>query len=306
MMENDLGDVGAVLVDASWLLSRSFHSPAGKGMSVFLDDDEEVMTGDIYGFVSAVMRIRRAFRKANIILCVDQKGGNYSKKDGASDYKEGRVSAKGQFAKLDESLAASCLVDGCFVAGADRREGDEIIVSLARILKQRGTRSVAFATDKDVKQALGDLDFMFSKFREGEPFEELTAKRMWAEKGIRPEAFAMFQAITGDKVDAIKGIPKFPKKEAAELSNAFLNPSADMDENCEALRRVSIKALRAFPKLRMHIEQVKKNYELTDMGRVPEEDIRFTRPVGGEEILAKYQLREFSRFVESKLSKKEE
>lgn len=298
----DCSQIQAVLVDASWVLSRSFFSPAGKDMSVVIDG-QQVMTGDIYGFVTAVTRIRSAFRRATIFLCVDQKGGDYAKKDGVDGYKEGRVSAKGQFSKLDECLAASCLVGGCCVAGADRREGDEVIVSLARILKDKGVASVAFAIDKDIRQALSDLEYMFTKFRKGLPFEPFTAKDLMDKTGVKPSSFALYQAIVGDKCDRVQGIKRFPKKEAARIANVFEHPNQLCDPG--RLSKLPVTAVRALDKVRDVRDQVEKDYGLTFMGGVLPEEITYTVVPGGETVLEKYQLREFHTFVNSKKSRRE-
>ena len=103
-------------------------------------------------------------------------------------------------------------------------EADDVIATLARQAAEDGKDVFIVTNDKDARQLLSDRVKIFSirKARQGDKeailFDE---QSLWDEWGIRPDQVIDFQAMTGDSVDNIPGIPKVGPKMAQALLDKF-------------------------------------------------------------------------------------
>lgn len=291
--------IDVVLVDVSWLVARSYYAPTH--LSVELGG-EVVETNDITGFLKAIKSLRACFQRAAIFLCLDDKEGDYQKKEESADYKEGRKKRKGVFDKLEECVVAACVLDGVFLVGAPKREADEIIVTLAKAIRTEGKKSVIFAKDKDMYQALGDSEYVFSKFEKGKPVKVVDEEELFLKWGVVPKACPMFQALTGDGVDGIKGIYRIRKKIAAEIAMKRRTPEelmfpANKEEFSGAAKKQLVEIVESFSK-------IESNFKLTNMGRMSLDEIEISVKPGGLEIVRKYKVNSFLEFLELSISKR--
>lgn len=96
-------------------------------------------------------------------------------------------------------------------------EADDIIGTLCARMRPVGVRSVIVSRDKDLAQLL----------REGDEFwnivddKRLAYDQVAQHFGARPERMADYQALVGDKVDNIPGVPGVGAKTAAALMAEF-------------------------------------------------------------------------------------
>tara|TARA_R110000823_G_scaffold130015_21_gene258145 strand:+ start:2384 stop:3295 length:912 start_codon:yes stop_codon:yes gene_type:complete len=204
------------------------------------------------------------------------------------DYKSSRILPDEALAfqlaacrKLTELLGIPCY-------GGSRYEADDYLASLARLCREQGRPVTVVTRDKDLGQLIvGEKDNWWD-FAQG---ELLDAAAFTARFGVRPEQFADYQALVGDKIDDIPGVPGVGAKTAAKLLQSF----EDLDALANGLGRIAELELRGAAgiamRLQTHWAQVLLARQLTGLEeRVPEVSAvpRFVRSAKNLEAAAAY------------------
>ncbi|MDZ4685126.1 MAG: DNA polymerase I [Planctomycetaceae bacterium] len=96
-------------------------------------------------------------------------------------------------------------------------EADDVIATLAGQAAGRGDTVRIITSDKDARQLLGPQVQLFN-LRKNTSLGEAELLLDW---GIRPDQVVDFQALVGDAVDNIPGVPLIGPKKAAQLLNQF-------------------------------------------------------------------------------------
>ncbi|MDR2438009.1 MAG: DNA polymerase I [Planctomycetaceae bacterium] len=106
---------------------------------------------------------------------------------------------------------------GVLSFGISGFEADDILATIARMVTEQEGHCVLVTSDKDCRQLINNQVTLFnlrkqSFYRDKELFDD------W---GIKPEQVVDFQALVGDPIDNIPGVPLIGNKIAAELLNKF-------------------------------------------------------------------------------------
>src|SRR6202035_4743311 len=129
---------------------------------------------------------------------------------------------------------------------------DDIIGTLAALMRDEGIRSAFITRDKDLAQLVRSGD-LYWDFGAREQFGYHDIERHF---GVRPERFADYLALTGDDVDNIPGVPGIRHHTGVPLMKAF----ASLDELYGDLARVAQLKVRGAAtlgaRLREHRESV--------------------------------------------------
>jgi DNA polymerase-1 len=96
-------------------------------------------------------------------------------------------------------------------------EADDILATLAKEGPARGLTVYLCTSDKDCRQLLTDR-VRIKNLRKG---EELDADGLMKDWGVRPEQVVDFQALVGDSVDNVPGVPGVGPKTAAKWLQQF-------------------------------------------------------------------------------------
>jgi DNA polymerase-1 len=96
-------------------------------------------------------------------------------------------------------------------------EADDIIGTLCEHMRQKNIGSVIISRDKDLAQLLREGDQFWNTIDgHRHAYDDVAAKF-----GAQPERMADYQALVGDKVDNIEGVPGVGAKTAGALMEAF-------------------------------------------------------------------------------------
>jgi DNA polymerase-1 len=196
-----------VLVDGNALLYRAYHAlPARFSTAAGLP------TNAVYGFATMFRKIFAGRRPRRGAVVFDPPGPTARDRQ-YREYKSGREAMpedlKAQLSTVDRLVAAHNF-PLLRVAG---HEADDVIGTLARRAVEAGMEVVIVSGDKDFAQLVTDGVRMFDPVRDVVYDPELVRKR-W---GVRPEHFADYLALVGDRADNIPGVPGIGAKGAAEL-----------------------------------------------------------------------------------------
>src|SRR5215472_6066563 len=131
--------------------------------------------------------------------------------------------------ELCQHLGAAMFVDGEY-------EADDLIGTLASLMRAQGVRAAFITRDKDLAQLMRDGDLLWDFGARGQ-FGYHDIERHF---GVAPECFADYLALTGDSSDNIPGVPGIGNRTAAILMKAF----GSLDELYADLGRVAALPLR--------------------------------------------------------------
>ncbi|MGI9518219.1 MAG: DNA polymerase I [Pirellulaceae bacterium] len=96
-------------------------------------------------------------------------------------------------------------------------EADDIMATVAREVEERGGRCFVVTSDKDCRQLITDRVKLFN-IRKNQIYDETSLMNDW---GIRPDQVIDFQAMVGDSVDNVPGIPSVGPKTARKFLEEF-------------------------------------------------------------------------------------
>lgn len=198
------------LVDGSGFIFRAYHALPG------LTRADGTPVGAVMGFCNMLAKLLKDLEAQHIAVIFDAARKTF-RQDIYPAYKAHRPEAPEdlvpQFALIREATKAFG-VPGIELEGY---EADDLIAAYACAARVRGENVVIVTGDKDLMQLVGDgvslLDPIKNKpIHEAEVFEKF---------GVTPDKVVDVQALAGDSVDNVPGVPGIGIKTAAELINTF-------------------------------------------------------------------------------------
>ena len=198
-----------LLVDGSSYLYRAFH--ALPDLRVDPSDPNSPATGAIRGMVNMMQKLRREV-PADYAACVfDAKGPTF--RDALYPaYKATRSPMPPDLRSQIEPVHEVVRLLGWTVLDVPGVEADDVIGTLACMASAQGIEVVISSGDKDLSQLVDPhimvIDTMNDKRRDLAGVE--------AEFGVPPRLMVDYQALVGDAVDNVPGVPKVGPKTAVK------------------------------------------------------------------------------------------
>ena len=186
------------LIDASVYVFRAYHSV----LPDMRDRDGHPMHA-VFGFARFLGDLIERVRPRYIAVAFDQRRANSYRNRIYPAYKANRERAPADLVLQFERCRELCRHLGLPVFVDPEYEADDIIGSLASLMRDEGVRSAFITRDKDLAQLMRDGD-VFWDFGAREQFGYHDIERHF---GVLPERFADYLALTGDDVDNIPGVP---------------------------------------------------------------------------------------------------
>jgi len=112
-------------------------------------------------------------------------------------------------------------------------EADDIIATYARLACEAGADTTIVSSDKDLMQLVGETVSMYDPMKD----REIKVPEVIEKWGVPPEKMIDLQALTGDSVDNVPGVPGIGPKTAAQLLEQFgdldtlLSRAAEIKQN---------------------------------------------------------------------------
>lgn len=224
------------VVDCHSLIFQVFHaipemtSPQGEPVSA------------VFGFTRDLLFLIEEKRPDALICVFDPPGGTF--RDAIYEaYKAGRGSMpedlRSQIPKIQQVISAL----GAPVVAVPGFEADDVLATIARWCDEAGADCRLVTGDKDCRQLISDRVSVLNIRKN----EEYDAAALAADWGIRPDQVCDFQALVGDKVDNIPGVPSIGPKSAKELLDQFGSLAAVLDgaEQVKGAKRAKLIEHRA-------------------------------------------------------------
>ncbi|MEM9352845.1 MAG: DNA polymerase I [Planctomycetota bacterium] len=172
--------------------------------------------GAIYGFVRDIVQLIET-EKPDALLCAFDLSGPTFRHELYSDYKLDRGEMPADLAlqipRIEELMGAM----GIPVISREGFEADDVLATVARLADEAGARCLIVTGDKDCRQLITEHVAVYN-IRKQEVYD---AKALAADWGVRPDQVVDFQALVGDKIDNVPGVPLIGPKLARELLEKY-------------------------------------------------------------------------------------
>src|SRR5215472_10068429 len=170
----------------------------------------------VYGFIRMLIKLLKAIRPSHIAVVFDTAKKTF-RDELFKDYKKNRVEVPSDLQKQIPYIHRAVEVFRIKTIMRDGYEADDVIGTLAVQAASRNFDTLIVTSDKDFKQIVGPhitlLDTMGDK---------RTGMREVREKfGVEPAALVDVQALMGDSIDNVKGVPGIGEKTACTLIQKF-------------------------------------------------------------------------------------
>ncbi len=198
-----------LLVDGSSYLYRAYH--AMPDLRAVPGDPTSPATGAIRGMVNMLTALRNDMPAAYAACVFDASGPTF--RDALyPEYKAQRAPMPDDLRAQIKPIHEVVRLLGWPVLCIEGVEADDVIGTLATHAAARGLRVVIASGDKDLSQLVDEritvVDTMSGKRRD--------VAGVTAEFGVPPKLMVDFQALVGDTVDNVPGVPKVGPKTAAK------------------------------------------------------------------------------------------
>ena len=219
---DDLAGRTVWVVDSHSLIHQVFHalpemtSPRGEPV------------GAVFGFTRDMLYILEQ-KRPDYLFCAFDLPGRTFRQDLYEPYKIQRPEMDVDLVPQIDTIRRVIETLGIPALGCPGYEADDVLATVAREAQRRGGRCVLVTADKDCRQLLTDWVAVYN-IRKDEVFD---AARLQEEWGIRPEQVIDFQALVGDAVDNVPGVPLIGPKLARQLLEQYGTLEAVLDHASE-------------------------------------------------------------------------
>jgi DNA polymerase I len=173
-------------------------------------------TNAVFGFTRDLQLIRTQ-KKATHVICAFDSSGPGVRNDAYAAYKANRSEIPVDLAPQIPVIMQVVEAFGTPVISYPGWEADDVIATLVRQATERGLEVRVVTNDKDVRQLLRPHVQIYN-IRKNTFYDENSLKQEW---GIRPDQVIDFQALVGDSVDNVPGVPLIGPKKASALLAQF-------------------------------------------------------------------------------------
>ncbi|MBI1247533.1 DNA polymerase I [bacterium] len=206
----DLHDKDVWVVDSHSLIFQVFHAippmtgPAGQPVAA------------VYGFARDMVFLLEK-KKPDYLICAFDLSGPTFRNELYDQYKANREEMPQELPSQIEAIRRVLEAMNIPVLQHPGFEADDVLAAIAKVVDAQGGRCTLVTTDKDCRQLITDNVRLFNVRKDA----FYTAESLMQDWGVRPEQVVDFQAMVGDSVDNVPGIPLIGPKIAKDLLQQF-------------------------------------------------------------------------------------
>ncbi|MEP9386690.1 DNA polymerase I [Mesorhizobium sp. KR9-304] len=206
------------LVDGSGYIFRAYHA-----LPPLNRKSDGLPTNAVLGFCNMVWKLMQDARNTDVGVVPSHFAVifDYSSKtfrnELYADYKANRSAPPDdlipQFGLIREATRAFSLP----CVEMEGFEADDIIATYARLAREAEADTTIISSDKDLMQLVGPAVSMYDPMKD----RQIGVAEVVEKWGVPPEKMIDLQAMTGDSVDNVPGVPGIGPKTAAQLLEQF-------------------------------------------------------------------------------------
>ena len=244
------------LIDGSGFIFRAFHALPPMTRS------DGTPVNAVMGFCNMLIKLIDG-TDADHIACIFDYSAKTFRNEIYDQYKAQRPDPPEelipQFPLLREAAKAFNLP----VIEMEGWEADDIIATYTRIAREAGAEVTIVSSDKDLMQLIEDGVVMY----DGLKGKEIRAPEVMEKFGVAPDKVVEVQALAGDSVDNVPGVPGIGIKTAAQLINEYgdlENLLAHAEEIKQPKRRENLIAHAEMARISRRLVLLERNTPVTD------------------------------------------
>ena len=206
------------LVDGSGYIFRAYHA-----LPPLNRKSDGLPVGAVYGFCNMLWKLLKDARDTAVgitpthFAVIFDYSSETFRKEIYPEYKAHRppppedlVPQFGLIREATKAFNLPCIEKKGF-------EADDIIATYAREAVETGGDVTIISSDKDLMQLVGDKVSMYDPMKD----RQISVPQVVEKWGVPPEKMIDLQALTGDSVDNVPGVPGIGPKTAAQLLDEF-------------------------------------------------------------------------------------
>jgi DNA polymerase-1 len=212
-----------LLVDGSGYIFRAFHA-----LPQLTRKSDQLPVGCVQGFCNMLFKLTEDLKgddaPTHMAVIFDAKGKTF-RDDFYAEYKAHRPPAPAELVPQFPLTRAATKAYSIPSIEMEGWEADDIIATYACMARAAGGKVTIVSSDKDLMQLVepdGSIRLLDTIPRPGQPpLRWLGAPEVFEKFGVTPDKVVDVQALCGDAVDNVPGVPGIGVKTAAELINTF-------------------------------------------------------------------------------------
>jgi len=199
-----------VLIDGSGFIFRAFHAlppmtrPDGTPINA------------VFGFSNMLLRLLTEHVGTHVAVVFDA-GRTTFRNELYDKYKAQRPEPPPELAPQFPLVREATAAYGVAGVELDTWEADDLIASYARVASEAGMRVTIVSSDKDLMQLVGGGVVMQDPIKQ----KEIGPAEVLEKFGVPPNKVVDVQALMGDSVDNVPGVPGIGPKNAAQLIQEY-------------------------------------------------------------------------------------
>ncbi len=283
------------LIDGSGFIFRAYHALP------HLSTTKGVPTNAVYGFTTMLLKALREHAPTHVALVFDASRKSF-RHDLDATYKANRPQAPDDLVKQFPLVREVAKVLNVHVLEEPGVEADDVIGTLACRAREQGWEVVVVTGDKDFAQLVDERVSLYDPMAEASGRGGWTARAEVEKKlGVPPEQVVEYQAILGDKIDNVPGIPGVGEVTAAALIRKFGSVEEMLRRPDEIAGAVPRGGERLKQKILANVERLRLNRKLVELRcdmPLPYDPSAFERrAIDAEKTRALFSELEFSRLL---------
>lgn len=239
-----LVDGSGFIFRAYFALPQTLTNPAGQPV------------GAVLGFVNMLYKLLGDFHAPNIAVIFDAARKNF-RYDIYDQYKANRDETPPDLIPQFPLFRTAAEAFGIPAIEVEGFEADDVIATYARMATEQGRNVTIVGSDKDLYQLVNDHVRLFDPLKQ----KYIGIPEVAEKFGVTPDKVVDVQALMGDSVDNVPGVPGIGPKTAAELIQQF------GDLETLLARTAEIKQDKRRESLIQHTEDARISRRLVELDR---------------------------------------
>ncbi len=233
-MNNFASGKHLVLVDGSGFIFRAYHALPP------LKKSDGTPTGAVSGYCNMLFKLIneiKEFKATHIAVIFDHKDKTF-RSDIYKNYKANRPPPPEDLVPQFQLVRDATEAFGFLAIDKKGYEADDIIATLSKKANEEGAVVTIFSSDKDLMQLVSNNVKMY------DPIKNIfiDIDRVKEKFGVTPDKVIDVQALVGDTIDNVPGVPGVGVKTASSLISEFGNVES-LIEKCNTINKDRIKNL---------------------------------------------------------------
>ena len=199
-----------VLIDGSGYIFRAFHALPPMNRA------DGTPVNAVFGFTNMLARFLKDHVGTHLAVVFDA-GSTTFRNRLYDQYKAQRPDPPPELIPQFRLVRDATAAFGIACIELEDWEADDLIATYARVAREAGARVTVVSSDKDLMQLVRDGVDMLDPIKS----KPIGPAEVLEKFGVPPEKVIEVQALMGDSVDNVPGVPGIGPKNAAELINTY-------------------------------------------------------------------------------------